>query len=99
MAEVDITYLHTADLNPSKGRGIKLIGADIQPDTNETFTTGLSEISGMGYVVESDSVGATLPLLAVQISSGTITFEVGDIDAYGACVGQSFRLLVMGVVR
>lgn len=99
MAEATITAYHVATLTGSKGRGLKILGFDIQPDTNETLTTGLSEISGAGHVVEDAAVDAATALVAVQVSAGTITFEVGEIDTYGALTGESVRVLVMGVLR
>lgn len=100
MAETTITTQHVASVTPGKGRGMKLISAYLQADTNETLTTGLSEISGVGFCpVEATDVDADSHTIAVQISGGTITFEVGKIGAYAGVTGLYTYVMVMGVSR
>lgn len=99
MAEVTWTACHAADLTPAKGRGLKLLGLDITTAaTGDTITTGLTEVSGMSFLVEDAAADANSCSCAFAISGGTITIYVGKYNDY-ADAASSVRLLVMGVVR
>lgn len=100
MTEVDFTAMHVADLTHGKGRGMKLIGCDLTLTDSETLTTGLSEISGVSYVVESAAVNGDLPLLFVKsVSGGTITFLFSEVGTYTNMTDREVRVMAMGVLR
>ena len=98
-AEVTWTACHAASLTPAKGRGLKLLGLDITTAaTADTVTTGLTEISGLSFLVEDAAADIASCACAFGISGGTISVYVGKYTDY-ADVASSIRLLVMGVVR
>lgn len=99
MAEVTYTSCHVADLSPGKGRGLMLLGLDITVGASgRTVTTGLTEISGLGWAVEDGAVDIATQSCTFAISGGTITVYEGKISDY-TFADNAVRLIAMGVVR
>ena len=99
MAEVTYTACHAANLTPGKGRGLTLLGLNITlAASGGTVTTGLTEISGVGWAVEDAAVDANTQSVTVAISGGVVTVYEGKLSDY-VFAANPIRLLIMGVVR
>ena len=100
MAEATWTSCHSAKLKTNKGRGLVLLGLDITPAATADFiTTGLTEISGVGWAMEDAALDIASAFIVGAISGGTLTIYNAKISDTATDASGPMRLLIMGVVR
>lgn len=97
MAEVTHTLESLANLQRSKGRGLKIWAGSLTMDDGETLVTGLDYIYGCCFVtVEATSLDDASNFVWVKsISGGTITFTCNSV---GGTYDDASSAIVYGIV-
>lgn len=101
MVEVTHTSEAIYGLRKAVGRGSRLWAGKVAVSDGETIDTGLDTIEGISgaMTVDADIDANTGVIGYSAVSGGTITFQAGAKDAYGALTSEPFYLIVVGVVR
>lgn len=98
MVNADLTEMAVFRLEPMLGKGTGLLVGRWQIDDAETIVTGFNQILSL-VVQDIGTASITHHLIAptAHTTTGTLTFDVRDVNAYANGTGHTFYVWVVGI--